>query len=485
MGTLSGRDALGEIDQALNRARGGLASVDSEFGGARNALATLRQQEIEIYSELAMLRLLAIEQGDLVDALDSADRKARDTLQQRSDAVAKLDQDVVAAEQALRNDEQRRTQQQAVVEGASEALDAAEARAQTALGEDAAYKAQLAATEQADFIADQAEDKAAAARQDRIEKGKPYESDPLFRYLWNRGYGTSRYHAFPLARLLDAWVARRCAYEPARRNYALLVEIPERLAEHAATMRAAFDNEAAKLVALEEAAARTAGVPPLLDELHVAESNLHDIDDGIAEHEDRIRSLVAERKTYATGEDPLYRQSIATLSTAMQQQTIDFLRERAARTLDRKDDELVRRLAALDAEADRIERNLLEFRRLHDRENERVGKLEDIRRRFKAERFDDPLSEFKDAALIALILREFLRGAVGSGDVWNTIRRQQRNRRVHADPNFGTLRFPKAPKSGPWRKPPGGFGGRGGFGGGGFRSGGGFRGGGFKTGGGF
>jgi hypothetical protein len=57
-------------------------------------------------------------------------------------------------------------------------------------------------------------------------------------------------------------------------------------------------------------------------------------------------------------------------------------------------------------------------------------------------------------------------------------------RQVHANPNFGTLKFPRAGKHGPWRMP-GGFGRGGGFGGGGFKTGGGFRGGGFKTGGGF
>ena len=145
-----------------------------------------------------------------------------------------------------------------------------------------------------------------------------------------------------------------------------------------------------------------------------------------------------------------------------------------------------------DAEAliERLTAENDEFRKLHERESDRVGKLEDIRRRFKSARFDDVLSEFKDVALIVLILREFMRGSAGANDVWKTIERQQRQRRVQSDPGFGTLRFPKAPRSGPWRMPPmpkgGGFGGfksGGGFRGGGFKTGGGFRGGGFRTGG--
>jgi uncharacterized membrane protein YgcG len=482
MSTLSGKQALEQIDAALGRARGSLSGVDSEFGQARSALATIHRQQLGAYAGLAQLRLLDIEQGGLVESLDSADRDAHRILEQRSAAVAKLEADIDEAESALGADEARRSKQQEIVAAASEVLDAAEAAAQATLADDAAYRAQLAETEQADFVADQAEAKAADSNTDRIEKGKHYEDDSLFAYLWARGFGTSRYRAGPIARFCDRRVARLIDYEPARKNYALLTEIPKRLAEHAVTMRAEFERAAKKLAALEGAAAAAAGVPARRDELDIAERNLADIDQAIAERENAIADLVRRRKAFAAGEDEHYRHSIEVLSLAMQRQSIDFLRERAARTVHRDDDDLVQRLAELDAEAERIERNLGEFRRLHDRESDIVGKLEDVRRRFKSKGFDDVISEFKDAALITLILREFLRGAAGAGDVWKTIERQQRTRRVKADPHFGTRRFPKSPTPGPWRMPKGGgFKTGGGFRGGGFKTGGGSRGGGFRT----
>jgi hypothetical protein len=486
MSTLSGKKTLVELDETLGRARGTLASVDAEFGGARAMLVGLKQSELGLYARLATLRLLSIEQGSVLDALDQADRKAAEILKQREAEVLKLDREIEAAEAALAGDEARRTEQQAVVAAASEALDAAEAEAQSALEVDEAYRAQLERTEQTDFVADQAEDKAAAARDDRVEKGKPYEADPLFSYLWARGYGTSKYRAWPLARWLDGRVATLCDYEGARRNYALLTDIPVRLAEHAAAMRDEFEREADALTALEDAAAKAAGVPERAAELEAAESRLSEIDAAITGREDEIRALVAERGAFAAGEDTYYLRSIEVLSEAMRRESIEFLRERAARTREREDDDLVQRLTEIDREIDRIEQNLDELRRLHERDSKRVNELEDVRRRFKSERFDDPLSEFVEGALIALVLKQFLGGAAGSGDVWNTIRRQQRKRRVKADPNFGTMRFPKSPKTGPWRMPKGGgFGRGGGFGGGGFKTGGGFKGGGFKTGGGF
>jgi hypothetical protein len=73
-------------------------------------------------------------------------------------------------------------------------------------------------------------------------------------------------------------------------------------------------------------------------------------------------------------------------------------------------------------------------------------------------------------------------------DIWDAIVKQQRFRKLAADPRFGSGRFPRVPA--PWHMPGGfpkgggGFG-KGGFGGGGFRTGGGFGGGGFRTRGGF
>lgn len=486
MGTLSGRRALAEIDDVLSQARGNLTNVDLQFGTARAELARLKHNEVGLFAALAKLRLLSIERGGLLDALDDADRQAEQILAERKQAAAKLDAEHEAAQAALATDERRRTAQQSVVASASEALDAAEAKAQAALKADEAYRAQLERTEQTDFVADQAEEKAAAARQDRIEKGKPYEADPLFSYLWRRSYGTSKYRAWPLVRWLDGMVAKRCNYEAARRNYALLTEIPERLKEHAATMRGHFDHEAEALRALEQAAADAAGVPQQKARLEAAEKDLDEIDAAIAAREQTIRDLVEQRKAYAAGEDSFYKRCVDVLSEAMRRESIELLKERAARTPAREDDALVGRLAELAREAERIESNLGEFTRLHELESERLRKLEDVRRRFKAARYDDPFSEFIDGALLALVLRQFLSGAVTSGRVWDTIRQQQRTKRVRADPNFGTLRFPRAPHAGPWRMPKGGgFGRGGGFGGGGFRTGGGFGGGGFKTGGGF
>lgn len=92
-----------------------------------------------------------------------------------------------------------------------------------------------------------AEEKAAQAEADREEKRRPYEADPLFMYLWRRRMGTRDYKAGSLVRYLDLKVAHLIGFENARVNYAMLMELPDRLRAHAERMKQEGAGEQAPL----------------------------------------------------------------------------------------------------------------------------------------------------------------------------------------------------------------------------------------------
>src|SRR6185503_11497201 len=197
----------------------------------------------------------------------------------------------------------QRKKQQDVVAAADAAVDAAEAQAQKVLAADSSYRVKLEAATASDSVADLAEEKAQAATRDRVEKGKPYEADPLFIYLWNRGYGTTKYIAGPFTRLLDGWVARKAGYEPLRRDYWMLSEMPARFTEHATRMRASADQDVAAVRALEAAAAEAAGVPARGATFAKEEEALAKMDAAIEAKEAEIAALVDKRAAFAAGED--------------------------------------------------------------------------------------------------------------------------------------------------------------------------------------
>jgi hypothetical protein len=287
--------------------------------------------------------------------------------------------------------------------------------------------------------------------------------------------------------LLDRWVARRGNFEALRRNYAMLTEIPPRLDEHAARMRAAADGDLEVLRALEQRVAAEVGVPERRADVEAAEQALAKIDESIATLEAEMDALAERRARFAAAEDEHSARCTELLSQAFDREDIRALRARAASTPGGEDDRLIEELAELDRKQDQLERNVEQYRPLHETQRDRTMRFEELRRRFKASRYDDPFSTFGDGALIAALLAQFVAGSLRMDDLWSAIQREHRYRRLDADPRFGSGRFPRLPGPSPWRMPGGGpWGGRGGgFGGGGFRTGGGFKGGGFRTGGGF
>src|SRR5690606_10284088 len=438
---LSGRETLASIDEALAKLRWETDALDAGFQKAGAELTKARQRQLGLYARIARVRLAEIERGDLADTLEDVDRRVAEILEARRAAQAQLADEIAAAEARLAELERERAARQAEAAAASEAVDAAEADAQRRLEGDDEYREKLAAAERSDAVADQAEEKARAAEADRAEKGRPYEADRVFAYLWARGFGTPRYRAWPITRVLDGWAARTIDYEAQRRNYHLLTEIPARLAEHAAAMREIAERDGGAARGVERRAA----------ERRVAEA-----DKAIEAQESLLGELIDQRARFASGEDDFAAQCTTLLSAALRREDLDSLRKRTARTKSPEDDALVDELEALEDEIEQIEEERIQYRRLHQMQRERMLGLEDIRKRFKRSRYDDPRSAFMNAALIAMLLDRFVGGSIGADEVWDAIRRQQRFRRIAADPVFGTGRLPRGRFPGPWHMPGGG-----------------------------
>jgi len=482
---LGGSEVLAMIERMLDGTRRELDNVAARLERSTAELEKQRQAELGVLSVLAKIRLREIESGELADALDDTGKRVRELLAKRGEAQAAVGTELAAAQDALAKVEQERAAQHVVVEGAEKQVDTAEAEAQQHLKADVAYGAQLDKARASDRVAATADEKSQAASKDRTEKGKPYEADPLFAYLWTRGYGTSRYRAGPLARLLDGWVARLDDFEPLRQNYWMLNELPARFDGHAKRMHALAESDVAAVRALESAAAAAAGVPERRNALSAAADVLAAIDKRIAGQEAAIHALVDKRAAFAAGQDDISRECTQLLSDTLRGQQMRTLREHASRTPTTEDDAAVDQLTVIRTELPRLQDEADRYRALHDAHSDRTTKLEELRQRFKEHRFDAVSSEFVNGALITALLSQLLSGTLGVPDIWDAITKQQRYRGLGADPRFGSGRFPRFPGPGPWGGGGWGGGGGGGWGGGGgFGTGGGGGGGGFRTGGG-
>lgn len=483
----SGKQTLQSLQSVLNSVKTDLDRIDQEMKQITLTMINNQQSQARTLRELASIRLDAIKQSSLMDALDHADRQTMEILKQRDNTLAMLEKSIEDSEKSIEQQELDREAFAKQLEKLAQEVIDAEHAVQNALEDDPAYQSQLERARKADSIADEAEEKSELAKQDRIEKGKPFEKDPLFLYLWKRHYSTADYKANPLSRTLDGWVARLCKYEVNRVNYWTLLEIPKRLQDHLDNVRRSADQEADTLQEFEKKALINAKVPDLQKKLEEAEDELLQHDKRIAHAEESLNKLLNKRSGYVSGQDDLTRKCIDLLAEVMERHDVFELGRAVHMTPSREDDALARELHELREEKEDLHNDLKENRKRQDNQLKRLKELEEVRYKFKQHRFDDLRSSFTNEALITSVLSQFLKGMLNGADLWSTMRRYQRHSDVGAWPDFGSGGLGKVIKRGGgnvWHRPGNRSGGafrmprNGGFSsrgrGGGFRTGGGF-----------
>lgn len=479
---VSGREALSSVEDAIS----GVRSNETQLGGvlrsATDEAERQRRQLAESYRALALVRLDAIMRNDIVGELDAAERRAVELMRAQK---AKLDQLLIrhaGASQRVRDAETLHRAQTEAVEKAGAPIAALTAQVEKQIADNDGWKAQHARVDAIAKIAQASDDKAKQAETDRETKRKPYEADPLFMYLWKRGFGTGCYSASNFVRTMDRWVARLVGYESARPNYAMLNEIPLRLRENAAQRGKELDAEHQTLERIERTALEAAGIKAMEQELAKARASLDGATKSLNDAQSALSALDKDRTALVEqGDRQAHDDAIGVLSQAISREDLQTLYRDALATKTGDDDKLVqkideaqRAIVKADAEVARIRDEAREAAR-------RRGELEGVRDNFRRRQYDQPWGGFEldKGQVVGDVIGGIIRGAIGGAVLWSIFERGYRHRGGW--------------DGGPW----GGGGGWPGsslprmhlpsssiprMGGGGFRTGGGF-GGGFRTGG--
>lgn len=476
-----------DIDQSLERARAEVDRIGRELDAASATHESLRREEAQKIAELARFRLGALDAERVAGGLDAADQRALELLQHKRAALDGLRSAITDSERAQQALARRRGEILEECDAARRALDEQVRSTQARLEATEEWQFQRARTERAAETAAHADSKADRAEEDRRTKGAPYERDKLFAYLWKRRYRFPEYRANRVVRAVDDWVARLCGYERAHRDYGLLLEIPRRLRAHADARAAEANAEAKALASTEQEAMAADGVPALRDALAERERALADVDARIDAEEAREAAAVTERAAIEAGTDETTSEALKVLADQLAREDVSTLRTDAARTRGAEDDAIVEAIAGLRARQPDASSHMATLRGEQQRALSTLRDLEELRRRFRRERYDSSDSMFDDGFDVGGLLGGLLHGGLVLGEAWTRMNRHHRFRHRSSSSTAATVgNVLGHVLSSAMRSGGGGFKiGGGGFGGGGFRSGGGFGGGGFKTGGGF
>lgn len=479
---VSGRQTLGSIERTLNDLRGEESRLTRRVEQSMRELNDMRAQELDAYRELARFRLRDGGDRAFGQRIDKDEAEARRHLEQRELALSALRTEREALERDIADATEERRRLTRERDAASDRLDGILEDVDARLEADPAFQAQQQAVEAARTMATAARAKADQAKADRAEKGTAYENDPLFFYLWQRGFATPDYASRGIVRMLDRWVAGLVRYSDARPNYAMLVEIPERLDAYAGDREAEVETEMAKLGALSRQAAADIAGEDLAAAIETAETAIEELTQRLEAMEANLQELAPREQRLHAGEDENYKSAEEALLRSLRSEELATLWKEARATPSPQDERIVRRLQDLDASiartAQEIEADQRDLRGLAERRDE----LAKVARRFRTNRYDTWDSTFDDDSLTGVLLGELAKGALSGADYWTRAEKSRRRRKRHGR-NIGFPGGIGLPGSMGGTFPGGGGGSdAGGFGGGGFGSGDSFGGGGFKTG---
>src|SRR5262249_53727027 len=248
----------------------------------------------------------------------------------------------------------------------------------------------------------------------------PYDDDPLFAYLWRRGFATAQFSGGRVARILDRMVAEFIGYSNARPNYAALLEIPLRLREHATARRKAVLESQAALAELERRAMIEAGSEVKETALAETRHKLAVIDDTVEKKRDMLKKVNEARTALVAGDsDPGYKEALTTIADADAADSLASLYAKARQTPTEADDLIIGRLAAIDGKITGAETEIANLRREAIDLSRRRSEIEKLRERFRGMGYDHPQSTFGNDGDIANMLKGMLEGAVRSGVLWD------------------------------------------------------------------
>ena len=434
--SLSGPEALRSLDEALRDVRREEDEISKRLARSAELITRMREQEGELLSSLAQVRLDPATQAELRGQISAAEVRARDMLKTHGEDLTASEAELEALDADIGKAIADRTKLQDDATRRNDELKALSDRVRPQLQSDPEFAKKLASARELAAIAAESMRKTTQAEADREQKGRPYRDDPLFMYLWNANYGTKTYRANNLVAWLDGIVARMVGYPEARPNFAMLNEIPLRLREHAERQEANARAASDALTALENDAIDKAGGKAAREAMEKVAADIAALDEKIVHLQDQRDDALKVQRELAQGSDPAFAAAIKGLAEALGREDLKNLLAEARETRTGQDDTIVAQIDDVRQRVKQEDEETLDQKQRLKTLAARRRELEDIQYEFKKQGFDNPRSSFGKDDLVGDMLNDFLRGGISAANYWDQWRRSQRWSGPATDWNF-------------------------------------------------
>jgi hypothetical protein len=411
---ISGSQTLSSIERAILDLRSEENRLAGALQSATDEAVRLRAAKADHFKALAEMELDALKRQQVVNELDTAERRALELLEKRNQRLTQETTQKTQAEEKARAAEAEHAKAAEATEALNRQIEELTQRVGATARTTPEWSELQKQIAHIETVAKGAEEKTRRAEADRDSKRKPYESDSLFLYLWKAGYGTSKYRGGAIRRFFDAKVAKLVDFDSARLNYQMLTDIPLRLREHADRLEEERKARIAQQGTMERQTLEANGIASLEQQLAAAQKSLKEAE---ARMTQANGALTAFDKRPANGaqEDPEYTQAIGVLAERLGREDLNTLYQRALATPSPSDDRIVQLLRDNDQAVARAEGQVQQIRGSLAQLAAKRAELEQSRSRFYQAGYNNPMGGFVNGALIGTVLGGILNGSRSSG----------------------------------------------------------------------
>lgn len=430
----TGRETLKSIESALRDLQAQERQVRAELERNGQERSDLLSKRLSAFRELAVVRNRHAVADGVIDDADRLTDQVKGILQARQKTVDGLAARSKTAEASREEKLAALDELLETIETHEQQLDNFAKQARRELSDNRAYRDALAALQLAQKTYQRAQEKTAQAEKDRKRKGAPYKNDPLFMYLWQRNYGSNRYQATGLIKWLDEKVAGLVGYHSARANYALLNEIPIRLAEHSERLGAKWrlaQEAADNILAAKVAVLAGDDLPRKLKDFRQKQKLLNLELEQLA---GELSETASQINIYAEGKDRSFLQATELAAQFLEQESLQRLRALARKTQEPTDDQIVARIRQMESKIEQLRTSAqslqAKLEKLFNRKEDLIRLAADFRRNY----YDESNSVFEPGADGSVLLEQLLRGAITVAEYWMRAQQGHRWRNRDADP---------------------------------------------------
>lgn len=262
--------------------------------------------------------------------------------------------------------------------------------------------------------------------QEAAEKLPSYDDSRLFRYLYDRDFGTGDYASKGFTRRMDRWLARYIGFQKARKSYQFLQVTPKLMAAELERRRHQFNQLMSQVEAIEAQVEKEVGLPEVVAEGERLGDLRDDLVVRIDDHNNKLEKLFVELDEIRDSSGKYYGEALTRMKESLEQTEEFVLKRQAKKTAERQDDRIVENIVGLNELIEDVEPEIGKLIRRRTTMTKKQAGFDELVRRFRSSNFDSYRSVFRDDLDLDQIVERYIDDKLDARAVWRIIRKNQR-----------------------------------------------------------